>query len=59
MTSPPLDTPVATPVVQYLLDPTLTYSYPSPPADPNDIQLLQSPLWQCSPLPPEQNLHDT
>lgn len=58
MTSPPLDTSVVTPVVQHLLDPTLTHSYPSPPADPNDIQLLQSPLWQCSPLPPEQNSHE-
>jgi hypothetical protein len=29
--------------------------YPSPPAHPNDLRLLQSPLWQCSPLPPEHS----
>lgn len=62
MTLPPLGMSVmssSAPVAQHVHDPTLIYThrYPSPPAHPNDIQLLQSPLWQCSPLPPEQTLH--
>ncbi|EKM79720.1 hypothetical protein AGABI1DRAFT_127406 [Agaricus bisporus var. burnettii JB137-S8] len=31
-------------------------SYPSPPAHPRDLRLLQSPMWECSPLPSEDSL---
>ncbi|KAF9445447.1 hypothetical protein P691DRAFT_805667 [Macrolepiota fuliginosa MF-IS2] len=30
---------------------------PSPPAHPDDLRLLQSPIWETSPLPPEHVHH--
>ncbi|KXN83448.1 DNA-directed RNA polymerase II subunit RPB1 [Leucoagaricus sp. SymC.cos] len=41
------------------MNPWNSFLPPAYPIQNDDLRLLQSPLWQCSPLPPEQqHLHD-